>query len=632
VVDPALPAVTRGWMANAAFVVPPAAPARSKPSALVTEQEAPPAVALPFATPVVRILCESLVVNSETRIRCGGADPVSGNHIDAALLKFALRIGHKPEEFLPQEADSRTYFYSSSAGRMCTLVRKPTTVVQLVTGAADLLLPNCAAVLRGDGTSHPIAEDTRRELSTFVAQATAEGQTVVLVATLTMPTGATAQPFPARMPMDEDLTCVALLAVTCPCRADATAGVWRLRDLGVTVRLTSGDHLNATCQMAKQLGVYTPQADGIGLEGPKFRELCLKDRITMFGALPNLQVLACCDPSDRYNLVAALKESQSVVAVTGDALYDSGAMRLSNVAFALGRGCQVAKWSAGVIAMDDSLDAIATAVQWGRSFHGAVRRFVHFQLTTICMTALLTLLSVCCFPKAPWPLSGPQLLWLSLLVDGFATLAFALDHSADDGVMTPVPLHSRLVSVQTQKMIAVEVLFQGIMLSLLMSSAGASWLEVPSGSADHRSLVSNAFLLFQLVQLFACQAAGPKGPFLRLGTQNAFTLFAVAAAAFALQVIGTQMAPAHMGTTPLTFRQWGVLFLYSAGRIPVDWGFGAFLYAPRSYAPIRDPAIDSSPRWQRCLPLRWVLNTDRLPLLIPRTDWALSQTHAMAAT
>jgi len=75
-------------------------------------------------------------------------------------------------------------------------------------------------------------------------------------------------------------------------------------------------------------------------------------------------------------LVTGLKELGKAVATTGDGINDVDALRASDVGFAMGSGCSVAKDAADMILTDDNFEATMSAVMWGRNIYDNIRRFI----------------------------------------------------------------------------------------------------------------------------------------------------------------------------------------------------------------------------------------------------------------
>ena len=342
-----------------------------------------------------------------------------------------------------------------------------------------------------------------------------------------------------------------------------------------------------------------------------------------------IQVLARVEPEDKYMLIAQLMQAGEVVAVTADALCDLGSLRLADVGVAMGSGCGTVRRNGDVEALDDSLGCVITSILWGRCLHSITRRFVRFQVTTVAMTAVVTFLGVLVTPNAVWPLTVAQLLWLSLLADGLAAFVLATDLSDVDAAHEPQHKTAPLMSNQMWRQTASEALFQTLLLLTVATSYGAAWFGVPQGSRQHTAVLGNLFLLLPLLHLLACRRDPARDEAAYLRGSTAF--WALAGAAFALQLLGTQCAPDHMGTVPLSFGQWAGVLLFAALCVPVDLGIALLLFSEPEYKPLVPPesrrSSQSAPR-MRWLSSRLLALTD-WRVMHPRVDWALCRTRVL---
>ena len=114
---------------------------------------------------------------------------------------------------------------------------------------------------------------------------------------------------------------------------------------GITVRMVTGDNINTARSIATSCGILKPGADFIVLEGKEFN-VRIRDsngeinQAKFDEVWPKLRVLARAQPTDKYNLVKGIIESnlskeREVVAVTGDGTNDGPALKKADVGFAM---------------------------------------------------------------------------------------------------------------------------------------------------------------------------------------------------------------------------------------------------------------------------------------------------------
>lgn len=92
-----------------------------------------------------------------------------------------------------------------------------------------------------------------------------------------------------------------------------------------------------------------------------------------------LKVMARSSPLDKFTLVTALRDTNEVVAVTGDGTNDAPALKKADVGFSMGiSGTDMAKSASDIIILDDNFSSIVKAVRYGRNIYDNVRKFMQF--------------------------------------------------------------------------------------------------------------------------------------------------------------------------------------------------------------------------------------------------------------
>jgi P-type Ca2+ transporter type 2C len=150
-----------------------------------------------------------------------------------------------------------------------------------------------------------------------------------------------------------------------------------------------------------------------------------------------VQVFARISPADKLQVVQALQRAGKVVAMTGDGINDTPALKVAEVGIAMGHsGTDAAREVADVILQDDNLDTLVAAVAQGRTIYNNIRKAVHFLLATNLSEIMVMFAGISLGLGAP--LNALQLLWLNLVTDIFPGLALALEPPVAE-VLTQLP-------------------------------------------------------------------------------------------------------------------------------------------------------------------------------------------------
>jgi len=108
-------------------------------------------------------------------------------------------------------------------------------------------------------------------------------------------------------------------------------------------------------------------------------------------------------PELKHIFTAALRNSDSIVGVTGEGLGDARSLSEANVGFAMGMdGCDAAKDHCDIIMMDDKFSTLSTAIRFGRNVQDNVRKFVQYQLTVNLTTMLFVISTVIIIGHSPF--------------------------------------------------------------------------------------------------------------------------------------------------------------------------------------------------------------------------------------
>jgi len=222
----------------------------------------------------------------------------------------------------------------------------------------------------------------------------------------------------ARGPETGVVELVGLVTLYDPPRPDAKSLIAALRDLGVPVKMLTGDALAVARQIAQ----------GVGL--PNIRRVAdLKAASALAGnetvdLLTGLDGFAEVFPEDKYIVVQHLQAAGHVTGMTGDGVNDAPALRQAEVGIAVSTATDVAKSAASVVLTEPGLRNIVALVEQGRTIYQHVLTWIINKISrTILKSAFVAIAFIV---TGQFVVSAFAMLLLVFVLD-FATIALATD-------------------------------------------------------------------------------------------------------------------------------------------------------------------------------------------------------------
>jgi cation-transporting P-type ATPase E len=175
----------------------------------------------------------------------------------------------------------------------------------------------------------------------------------------------------------------ALIVMRDVLRADAAETLARFREIGVDVRVISGDDPETVATLARQAGLDTSR--GV-IEGP---DLAALDDAEFAATVDRTAIFGRITPEVKERIVGQLRDSGRYVAMTGDGVNDVLSLKRSNLAIAMGSGSQATRGVADLILLDDGFGALAAAIGEGQRILNGMQDILRVFLTRILTLGLL---------------------------------------------------------------------------------------------------------------------------------------------------------------------------------------------------------------------------------------------------
>ncbi|CAD6581870.1 MAG: High affinity Ca2+/Mn2+ P-type ATPase-like protein [Tremellales sp. Tagirdzhanova-0007] len=286
-----------------------------------------------------------------------------------------------------------------------------------------------------------------------------------------------------------------------PPRRGVAPAISALHGAGVQVVMITGDAEPTALAIARELGLKVSPSSAsaeafsgvsscmLGSQVDQLSERELMDRV------PGVTVFARTTPRHKMAIVKAWQMRGAVVAMTGDGVNDSPALKMADIGISMGKsGTDVAKEAADVILVDDDFSSILPAVEEGKSIFYNIQNFLSFQLSTA--VAALTLITLSTFLQLANPLNAMQILFINILMDGPPAQALGVD-PVDKEIMRRPPRKKGAQILSRRLLIRVGFSAAMIVLGTLFIYA----YEISDGSMSRRdqTMTFTCFVFLDLV-------------------------------------------------------------------------------------------------------------------------------------
>ncbi len=387
-----------------------------------------------------RLVARSMICNGTAGLSEVGT-PIGGQTTERALVAFAAPVYREmaaleKEKTIPFDS-TKKYAWTRIAGEHLVLVK----------GAPELLLPRCASHYDQNGT---VKAGIPTKLRTELKAMTENAMRVLLLAT-------SDRDFDQKGAV---LTLVGLVGIRDSIRPEAKNAVSVVKKAGIQTVMITGDNRETAVAIARECGILSGGGEELTLTGGELSEM--KDE-ELAEALPRLRVVARALPTDKSRLVRIAQEMGLVVGMTGDGVNDATALKRADVGFSMGSGTEIAKEAGDIVILDNNFASIARAVLYGRTIFHSIRKFIVFQL-------MMNFCAVCVSFLGPFigiemPVTVTQMLWINIIMDTLAGLAFA-GEAPQKSYMEETP-KSRKEPIITGEMVSHILLTGGYTVGLL---------------------------------------------------------------------------------------------------------------------------------------------------------------------
>lgn len=372
-----------------------------------------------------RVLCRAFLnSNYQTGLK---------NLMDVAVIERTHELrasGEIAEEDLTKYQKTDEIPFDFERRRMSVAVTNGRGKTLLITkGAVEEMLAVSAFAEVG-GEVHPLTGELKRGVLARASALNEQGMRVLAIAQKRLAEGAEVSA------ADEaDMVLIGYLAFLDPPKETTAAAVARLHELGVSVKILTGDNEKVTACICRKVGLAGEHILlGSDLENLNDEQLA--------AAAERASVFAKLSPAQKERVVRVLREGGHVVGFMGDGINDAPAMRAADVGISVDTAVDIAKESAGVILLEKDLTVVADGVVEGRKTYANMMKYIKITASSNFGNMLSVLIASAFLPFLP--MLSVQIILLNLVYDVSCT-SLPWDNVEGESLSRPAVWESRSI-------------------------------------------------------------------------------------------------------------------------------------------------------------------------------------------
>ncbi len=325
-----------------------------------------------------------------------------------------------------------------------------------------------------------------------------------------------------------ELNFAGMISLEDPPRVEVPAAIKCCHEAGIKVIMVTGDHPLTARSIAAQIGILT-ESDGGKLtkifdlqEAPEVRrDQSITGVVVTGNDLPSLSgedwdyilsrsgvVFARTLPAQKQEIVRNLQIKDYVVAVTGDGVNDSPALKKADVGVAMGSGSEIAKEAADLILVDDNFASIVKGIEEGRLIFSNLKKSIAYTLTSNIPEIVPFLAQIAL--QIPLGLTTILILVIDLGTDILPAISYAYE-SAESDIMKVPPRNRHTDKLVNWQLISFSYLQVGVIQAfaaftvffyvlnqngfstsyLMQAKVGVIWIDPDENTCIENSLTNN---------------------------------------------------------------------------------------------------------------------------------------------
>lgn len=470
---------------------------------------------------------------------------IGGNITDQALLKFIRTNPEMPVQIV------ETIPFNSKEKYACTTVIENNKKIKLIKGAPEKIVANCTHYYDELGMKKSLYN--KSNIESYLRHMTKMGIRVLALAIN--------DNYEIKDTF-RNITLVGFILIRDEVRKEAITGIELVKNAHIQTVMITGDNKETAYTIGKEVGLITNNQDVVLTS----EELNQKNDEDIKQLLPNLRIVARALPQDKSRLVRIAQEMGLVVGMTGDGVNDAPALKKADVGFAMGSGTEVSKEASDIVILDDNFLSISKAILFGRTIFKSIRKFIIVQLTINFCAISLSIIGP--FIGIDTPITVIQMLWINMVMDTLAGLAFAYEPPLLEYMNEyPKKKEEAIINPYMMQQIVVTGLYSALLCVLFLKlPIVKEWFL-----GNEAEFMTAFFGLFIFIDIFNSFNARTHRLNLLAHIQKNKVFLAIMIFVIVVQIILIYYGGELFRTVGLTLKEFQIMILMSATVIPVDW-------------------------------------------------------------
>ena len=431
-----------------------------------------------------KIIYVSSIYNNSSKLGFDGRKqtPIGGNSTDRAILNFGLSC---PLVNFNITKTSQMPFNSKNKFSITTVEGEISAT--LIKGAPEKILPYCTRFYDANGKELEL--NNIFHINKITKDMASSGIRVLALATSDKSVEDLSKGFC-------NLSLVGVACIRDELRPDVKESLDKVISSGVQVVMITGDGKETAIAIAKESKLLDTSKGHVVLTSEELNRMSDEQ---VKNLLPKIRSVARALPSDKTRLVKLSQDMNLVAGMTGDGVNDAPALKRADVGFSMGSGTEVAKEASDIVILDDNFSSISKSILYGRTIFKSIRKFIIFQLSINMCAMAITLIGQ--FIGIETPITVTQMLWVNMVMDTLAGLAFAGEAPLPEYMEElPKQKNEKIINSYMINQISLASIYTTILCILFLKFPRINNLFRFSPSANF--LMTGFFALFMLCAIF----------------------------------------------------------------------------------------------------------------------------------